>query len=60
MALQVSDLAGEYQRRKAGGMAFVGDPVDFGLSSAIYGRDPFGNVIELYEIRDPQAPQLPA
>lgn len=60
MALQVSDLAGEYQRLKAGGMAFVGDPVDFGRSSAIYGRDPFGNVIELYEIRDPQAPQLPA
>jgi len=58
MALQVRGIAEEYQRLKAGGMEFVGDPVDFGSSSAIYGRDPFGNVIELYEIRDPQIPQL--
>lgn len=39
-------------------MTFVGEPVDFGSSSAIYGKDPFGNVIELYEIRSPDIAQL--
>jgi len=58
MALQVRGMAEEYQRLKAGGMEFVGDPVDFGTSSAIYGQDPFGNVIELYEIRDSRIAQL--
>jgi glyoxylase I family protein len=58
MALQVRGMAEEYERLKAGGMTFVGEPVDFGTSSAIYGRDPFGNVIELYEIRDPNIAQL--
>jgi glyoxylase I family protein len=58
MALQVRGMEDEYHRLKAGGMEFVGDPVDFGTSSAIYGRDPFGNVIELYEIRDRATPQL--
>jgi glyoxylase I family protein len=58
MALQVRGMAEEYRRLRDGGMEFVGDPVDFGNSSAIYGRDPFGNVIELYEIRDPAIPQL--
>jgi glyoxylase I family protein len=43
---------------RAAGMEFVGEPVDFGTASAIYGRDPFGNVIEIYEIRDPDLPQL--
>ena len=58
MALQVREIAAEYTRLKAGGMRFVGEPVDFGNASAIYGRDPFGNVIELYEIRDPDIAQL--
>lgn len=58
MALQVQDIEAEHRRLSAAGMEFVGEPVDFGRSSAIYGRDPFGNVIELYEIRDPNAPQL--
>ena len=58
MALQVADIEAEHGRLAARGMTFVGDPVNFGSSSAIYGRDPFGNVIELYEIRDPQIPQL--
>jgi glyoxylase I family protein len=58
MALQIRDMPVEYQRLKEGGMEFVGEPVDFGNSSAIYGRDPFGNVIELYEIRDPKIAQL--
>jgi glyoxylase I family protein len=59
MALQVRGIAEEYERLRAGGMTFVGEPVDFGRSSAIYGRDPFGNVIELYEIREAGIPQLP-
>lgn len=58
MALQVSDIEAEYARLSAGGMTFVGEVVDFGSSSAIYGRDPFGNVIELYEIRGESAAQL--
>ena len=40
-------------------MTFVADgPVDFGTSSAVYGKDPFGNIIEIYEIRDPAIAQL--
>ena len=39
-------------------MEFAGPPVNFGGSSAIYGKDPFGNIIELYEIRDPDTAQL--
>ncbi len=58
IALQVRGIADEYERLLAGGMTFVGKPVDFGVASAIYGRDPFGNVIELYEIRDSQLAQL--
>jgi glyoxylase I family protein len=57
-ALQVRDIGAEYARLTAGGMTFAGDPVDFGTSSAIYGKDPFGNVIELYEIRAPEIAQL--
>jgi glyoxylase I family protein len=57
-ALQVDGIAAEYTRLKAGGMTFVGDPVDFGVVSAIYGRDPFGNFIELYEIRNARVAQL--
>jgi len=58
--LQVRGMAEEYQRLVEAGMTFVGPPVDFGRSAAIYGRDPFGNVIELYEIRDPAIAQLPS
>lgn len=58
LALQVQGIDDECRRLKALGMKFVGDPVNFGTSSAIYGRDPFGNVIELYEIRDPGIAQL--
>jgi glyoxylase I family protein len=57
-ALQVDDIESEYRRLKAGGMTFVDEPVDFGPASAIYGRDPFGNVIELYEIREDRIAQL--
>lgn len=59
LALQVSDIEEEYERLSSAGMQFVGEPVNFGGSSAIYGRDPFGNVIELYEIRDVSISQIP-
>jgi glyoxylase I family protein len=49
MALAVEDIDAEYDRLSAAGMTFVGAPVDFGTQKAIYGRDPFGNIIELLE-----------
>lgn len=57
-ALQVKGMQEEYDRLQAAGMEFVGPPVELGTSAAVYGRDPFGNVIEIYEIRDPDTPQL--
>ena len=57
-ALQVDGLQQEYERLREAGMVFVGPPVEFGTSAAIYGSDPFGNVIELYEIRDASIAQL--
>lgn len=52
MALAVEDIEAEHSRLSAAGMTFVGPPVDFGKQKAIYGRDPFGNIIELLEERD--------
>ena len=57
-ALEVKDIEVEHARLTEGGMTFVGPPVDFGTSAAVYGRDPFGNVIEIYEIRDPEMPRI--
>lgn len=58
-ALQVDDIQAEYDRLSAHGMEFVGDVVHFGEdASAIYGRDPCGNIIELYEIKNKELAQL--
>jgi glyoxylase I family protein len=58
-ALQVRDIQAEYTRLSQAGMTFVADaPVEFGTSAAVYGKDPFGNIIEIYEIRDPSIAQL--
>lgn len=58
-ALQVDDIQAEYDRLSAHGMEFVGDVVHFGDdASAIYGRDPCGNIIELYEIKNENLAQL--
>lgn len=57
-SLQVRGLDDEYARLKANGMTFHAEPVHFGAMSSIYGRDPFGNIIELYEVHDPTVPQL--
>lgn len=56
--LQVEDIAFEHARLSKAGMVFVGEPVDFGPAAAIYGRDPFGNVIELYELKTAEGAQL--
>jgi len=50
-ALEVKNIKQEYKRLKDAGMDFVGEPVNFGKTSAIYGRDPFGNIIELSEVK---------
>ena len=49
IALAVDNIEAEYDRLSSAGMTFVGPPVDFGTQKAIYGRDPFGNIIELLE-----------
>jgi catechol 2,3-dioxygenase-like lactoylglutathione lyase family enzyme len=51
--LQVTDIAAEYERLSAAGMTFHAAPVRLGASAAIYGRDPFGTIIELYEVSGP-------
>ena len=60
IALQVDDIQAEYDRLISHGMEFVGEVVHFGDdASAIYGRDPCGNIIELYEIKTTAFAQLP-
>lgn len=52
IALQVTDIFYEYDRLSKAGMTFHRPPVTNvgeGRSTAIYGRDPFGNIVELYE-----------
>ncbi len=49
IALQVSNIYEEYDRLMEAGMTFHAPPVQLGGSAAIYGRDPFGNIVELYE-----------
>ncbi len=49
----------EYDRLVTYGMEFFGEVVHFGDdASAIYGRDPCGNIIELYEIKTAEIAQL--
>lgn len=59
LALQVDDIQMEYDRLMTHGMEFFGEVVHFGNdASAIYGRDPCGNIIELYEIKTAEIAQL--
>ena len=54
ICLSVDNIDAEYQRLCAAGMAFHCQPKTFpGEGKATYGRDPDGNVIELYESRNP-------
>lgn len=47
--LRVSEIEDEYARLSAAGVEFNAAPVDLGTSICCYGRDPFGNVIELLQ-----------
>lgn len=59
LALEVDDIQMEYDRLVTHGMEFFGEVVHFGNdASAIYGRDPCGNIIELYEIKTAEIAQL--
>ncbi len=55
IALQVTNIHDEFVRLSNAGMTFHQEPVDLGNSFAIYGRDPFGNIIELYEVTGERA-----
>lgn len=48
--LDVSDVKTLHKRLSAAGMAFHSAPIDKAGVRTCYGRDPFGNVIELQEI----------
>jgi catechol 2,3-dioxygenase-like lactoylglutathione lyase family enzyme len=56
LCIDVIDIDSEYERLKAGGMEFHCPPRDMLVVKATYGRDPFGNVIELQEIIDENLP----
>ena len=59
MALQVENMETEVSRLRTHGMTFAGDAVCGEQASAVYGYDPFDNIIELYEIKTDALPQLP-
>ncbi len=59
MALQVENMETAVSRLRTHGMTFAGDAVCGEQASAVYGYDPFGNIIELYEIKTDALPQLP-
>ena len=49
IAFEVDDLDAEYDRLKAAGMRFHCPPQNLGVSRVTYGRDPDGNVLELWQ-----------
>lgn len=51
LCLAVTNVDEEYQRLVAAGMEFHSEPQETGLPGVrtVYGRDPFGNVVELEE-----------
>ena len=59
LAFYVDDCKAEYQRLKDLGGIALGEPAgDDETGYAVYCRDPFGNIIELAEIPDPQESPL--
>ena len=52
ICLAVHDVAAEYERLVAAGMTFHSSPRDIGDGPFAYGRDPDGNVVELWEVND--------
>ncbi len=60
LCLAVTDLDADYARLSAAGMRFHSAPVDAAPGvRTVYGRDPFGNVIELEESQGRIAPHDP-
>lgn len=51
ICLAVSGIDEEYARLVAAGVEFNAAPVDVGTSICVYGRDPFGNVLELRQLK---------
>ncbi len=49
LCLRVSDIETEYRRLEAAGVRFNSGVIDLGADRSVYGRDPFGNTIELLE-----------
>lgn len=49
IAFEFDDVHAACDRFKAGGGTLHNNPVDLGGTLAIYGRDPFGNIIELMQ-----------
>ena len=61
LCLAVTDLDAEYARLNAAGMEFHSPPTEVGLPGVrtVYGRDPFGNVLELEEALGRTQPDQP-
>jgi len=51
ICLRVSGIQSEYERLRGAGMVFNSPVVDLGPDLCVYGRDPFGNTIELIETK---------
>lgn len=60
LCLAVKDLDYEYERLVTAGMEFHSAPVQLvpGIRT-VYGRDPFGNVVELEEVKGRESPEQP-
>ena len=59
LCFEVDDLQSEYERLVKAGMRFHCEPQELEDGWLVYGRDPFGNAIELQELTDPNYPHLP-
>jgi len=51
ICLRVTEIEEEYARLLEAGVKFNAAPVDVGTSVCVYGRDPFGNVLEFRELK---------
>jgi catechol 2,3-dioxygenase-like lactoylglutathione lyase family enzyme len=49
ICLRVSEIGKEVERLREAGVRFHSDPIPMGKQTSVYGRDPFGNVLELIE-----------
>jgi predicted enzyme related to lactoylglutathione lyase len=56
IGLATDDLAGDWTRLKAAGVAFVEDPTDYDTVSIATLRDPEGNLIQLLQQRPTRRP----